>query len=160
MPPPSPTLVDKATRVLHARQSTVTVTAPADTSDQSASSTNLSGGAIAGIVIGSIAGLLLLLWIFRSCSNLGGPPQDEKREPAWYDDVGAGRGRARSSRAHSRGRRGPYYARKVHAPRRSGSREVRTVQPVVYAAEPSRPSRTHEKHRRRSRSEGRAYYVG
>ncbi|KAK7723801.1 hypothetical protein SLS64_000132 [Diaporthe eres] len=146
MPPPSPTLVDGATRVLRARQSTVTVTAPADTSDQSASSTNLSGGAIAGIVVGSIAGLLLLLWIFRSFSNLGGPPQDEKREPAWYDDVGAGRGRARSSRAHSRGRRGSYYARKVHAPRRSGSREVRTVQPVVYAAEPRRPSRTHDKH--------------
>lgn len=161
MPPPSPTLVDRATRVLHARQSTVTVTSAADTSDQSASSPNLSGGAIAGIVIGSIAGLLLLWWIFRSCSNLGGPPQEEKRDAAWYDDVGAGhRGRRHRShsRAHSRGRRGSYYAREVHTPRRSGSREVRTVQPVVY--EPRRPSRTHDKHRRRSRSEGRAYYVG
>lgn len=148
-------MVNKATRVLHARQSTVTVTSTSDTSDQSASSNNLSGGAIAGIVIGSIAGFLLLLWIFRSCSNLGGPPQEEKHDPAWYDDVGAGR---RRSRGHSRGRRGSYYAREVHAPRRSGSREVRTVQPVVY--EPRRPSRTHDKHRRRSRSEGRAYYVG
>jgi len=149
--------------VLHARQSTVTVIGPADTSHQtSAPSSNPSGGAIAGIVIGSIAGLLLLLWIFRSCSNLSGPPQEEKREPAWYDDVGGSRRRRRgSARGHSRGRRGSYHARKVHSPRRSGSvREVRTVQPVVYAAEPRRPSRTHDKHRRRSRSEGRAYYVG
>lgn len=168
MPPPSPTLADRATRVLHARQSTVTVTVTAaadaaDTSDQSASSTNLSGGAIAGIVIGSIAGLLLLLWIFRSCSNLGGPPQEDKREPAWYDDVaGRGRGRAGSSSPrHSRGRRGSHHhAREAYAPRRSGSVGVRTVQPVVYAAGAGRHGRAHDKHRRRSRSEGRAYYVG
>lgn len=39
--------MDKATRVSHTCQSTVTVTATADTSDKSASSTNLIGGAIA-----------------------------------------------------------------------------------------------------------------
>ncbi|KAJ0125204.1 hypothetical protein N8I77_006185 [Diaporthe amygdali] len=156
MPPPTSTWVDAATRVLHARQSTVTVT-PADSSDNSSSGTNLSGGAIAGIVIGSIAGFLLLLWIFKSCSNMGAPPQ-EKREPAWYDDVGAGRSRRRGRSRHS-SRRGSYYVQEAHAPRRSRSREVRTVQPVVYTSEPRRPSRAHEKHRRRSRSEGRGYYV-
>lgn len=63
---------------------------------------------------------------------------------------------ARARVVRRRGRR----PREVQAPRRSGSREVRTVQPVVYTAEPRRPSRTHDKHRRWSRSEGRAYYVG
>ncbi|KAK4168130.1 hypothetical protein QBC43DRAFT_309746 [Cladorrhinum sp. PSN259] len=48
----------------------------------------LSGGAIAGIVIGSIAGLLLVIWIIRSCTNLGAPPGREA-EPGkpWYGGV-------------------------------------------------------------------------
>ncbi len=44
----------------------------------------LDGGAIAGIVIGSVVGFLLLLWILRSCLNLGAPPQESK---SWYHDV-------------------------------------------------------------------------
>lgn len=133
--------------MLHARQSTVTVT-PADISGNSSSGTNLSGGAIAGIVIGSIAGFLLLLWIFKSCSNIGAPPQ-EKREPAWYDDdVGGGSRRTRGRSRHN-SRRGSYYVHDAHAPRRSRSREVRTVHPAVYTSEPRRPSRAHEKHHRR-----------
>ncbi|KAK4222442.1 hypothetical protein QBC38DRAFT_489822 [Podospora fimiseda] len=49
---------------------------------------NLSGGAIAGIVIGSIAGVLLLIWIIRSCTNLGAPPgrQADPGKP-WYGGV-------------------------------------------------------------------------
>ena len=65
---PSRTLSDIASKVLP-RQATTTVVS--DTDDNAAV---LSGGAIAGIVIGSIAGFLLLLWIIRSCVNLRQPP--------------------------------------------------------------------------------------
>uniref|UniRef100_A0A8H7N1R4 Uncharacterized protein n=1 Tax=Bionectria ochroleuca TaxID=29856 RepID=A0A8H7N1R4_BIOOC len=64
-----------------ARQVVTTVTVVA-TNDDCVNCTHLSGGAIAGIVIGSIAGFLLLLWIIRSCFNLGAPPRE--REKAWY----------------------------------------------------------------------------
>ncbi|ROW04387.1 hypothetical protein VSDG_00950 [Cytospora chrysosperma] len=77
MPPRTGTNPNTITHFVEARQSTTTVQ-----SDQSSSGSNLSSGAIAGIVIGSVVGFLLLLWIFKSFSNLGAPPQ-EKRDPAW-----------------------------------------------------------------------------
>jgi len=52
-----------------------------DTGD---STSTLSSGSIAGIVIGSIAGFLLLLWVIRSCLNLGAPPQERE---VLYQDV-------------------------------------------------------------------------
>ncbi|CAM1502367.1 Fc.00g043510.m01.CDS01 [Cosmosporella sp. VM-42] len=58
---------------------------------------NLSGGAIAGIVIGSVIGVLLILWIIRSCFNLGAPPQDREK---FYRD--APPRRRHSHRSHSR----------------------------------------------------------
>ncbi|OAA57425.1 hypothetical protein SPI_07084 [Niveomyces insectorum RCEF 264] len=74
-------------RVRQASTSTVTVqSSPADTKDNSSSNNQLSGGAIAGIVIGSVAGFLLLLWIIRSFTNLGAPPAERE---AWYDDAAA-----------------------------------------------------------------------
>ncbi|KAH6842389.1 hypothetical protein B0I37DRAFT_435791 [Chaetomium sp. MPI-CAGE-AT-0009] len=81
------------TRTLHPRQSqttnpdgstitiiTGTITAQPLPSWHPTDATTLSGGAIAGIVLGSIAGFLLLLWIIRSCCNLGAPPGGEEGE--------------------------------------------------------------------------------
>ncbi|KUI67755.1 Spherulin-4 [Cytospora mali] len=130
MPPPTWSIPNAITRFLRARQFTSSVRR-----DSSSSGTSLSGGAIAGIVIGSIVGFLLLLWVFRSCSNLGGPPQ-ESRDPAWYDDVSAKRSRSRNSRRQSRG---SYYVQETH-PRWSSREATRVVQPVY--VEPRRPSRT------------------
>ena len=142
MPPPTSTIPNAVARFFQSRRSSSIV--------RRDDGVYLSGGAIAGIVIGSIVGFLLILWIIKSCFNLGAPPQ-EKREPAWYDDVSARRSRSRHSRRASRG---SYYVQETY-PRRS-SREVRVIQPVY--AEPRRPSRSHRNGRSRSRS-SRRYQV-
>ncbi|KAI1019787.1 hypothetical protein LB504_009542 [Fusarium proliferatum] len=72
----SPTLSLPPTLVARQNTETVTVTASGDNGN---SAQTLSGGAIAGIVIGSIAGFLLLLWVVRSCLNLGAPPQEREK---------------------------------------------------------------------------------
>ncbi|KAI1099690.1 hypothetical protein F4804DRAFT_74517 [Jackrogersella minutella] len=72
---PTRTLPDTITRVLAARQQTTTVVSQGSGSP----SNNLSGGAIAGIVIGSVAGFLILLWIIRSCINI--------RHPGWWGET-------------------------------------------------------------------------
>lgn len=151
MPPPTGTIPSSITRFLQARQST-----PTGRSDQSTSGSNLSGGAIAGIVIGSIVGFLLLWWIIKSLGNLGAPPQ-EKRDPAWYDDVSAMGRRSRHGRRTSRA---SYYVQETQ-PRRSSREVTRVVQPVY--VEPRRPSRSYVVDRQggrgRSRSLRRSYYV-
>ncbi|KAM7196721.1 hypothetical protein V8F20_006914 [Naviculisporaceae sp. PSN 640] len=149
-----------ATTVIANNPTTTVVTAPPatsspiDTSDQSVeTSSSLNGGAIAGIVIGSIVGLLLLIWIFKSCSNLGAPPTDQppRDGKAWYDNV---RGAAvveeprrpyRESRAHrhhhhhggSRSRSRHHHHSHSHSPhhyRRSAEiREVSQVREVPVA---------------------------
>ncbi|KAI0160526.1 hypothetical protein GGR57DRAFT_455641 [Xylariaceae sp. FL1272] len=122
---PTRTLPDLVSRVITARQdSTVTTTSTVVTASHG---TTLSGGAIAGIVIGSIAGFLLILWLIRSCTNLGNPglwgstfePGHEKPQPppTYYPSGGARRSRSRHSH-HS------------HSPRRLSV--VSPQQPVVY----------------------------
>ncbi|KAF5022037.1 hypothetical protein F66182_5920 [Fusarium sp. NRRL 66182] len=76
----SPTLSQPPTLVARQNTETVTVVTTSD-GDDGDGGTTLSGGAIAGIVIGSILGFLLLLWIVRSCLNLGAPPQEREK---WY----------------------------------------------------------------------------
>ncbi|KAF3069726.1 hypothetical protein GL218_07995 [Daldinia childiae] len=67
---PTRTLPEAISKVLTARQqSTTTVIAQTD----GESTHTLSGGAIAGIVIGSIVGFLILLWVIRSCINYRNP---------------------------------------------------------------------------------------
>lgn len=104
------------------RQTDPTVTAIIKDSDSSSSGgTTLSGGAIAGIVIGSIAGFLLLLWIVRSCMNLGAPPQDRE---SWYHYVEP-KHRQRSPSGHHH-----------HHHRRSRSRHSRRHSAAAVAAPP------------------------
>ncbi|KAK3349738.1 hypothetical protein B0T25DRAFT_248613 [Lasiosphaeria hispida] len=139
----SPALIQRQT----APGATVTVIAgdpnnngPASSDDLDQART-LSGGAIAGIVIGSIAGLLLLFWIIRSCSNLGAPPGAAPNPGgrAWYDGVrdeypphhrhssrSRSRHSRRSHRAHSR-----HHSTSGHRGHRRSVSEVREVRPVA-----------------------------
>ena len=116
----------------------------------------LSGGAIAGIVIGSVAGFLLLLWIWRSCTNLGAPPT----EP-WYDD-GPPRRHKRRGRSH--------YYRESYPVRTSSQRRYSTEIPIATAervsvTEPvpvvvrSQSTRRYGRSPRRSSSRSGAAYV-
>ncbi|KAF3406796.1 hypothetical protein DPV78_000554 [Talaromyces pinophilus] len=70
-----------APTTLVARQST---TSSSDTCPSS-----LSGGAIAGIVIGTIAGTLLIIWLIKSCYLPGAPgnPEPEGAAPVVYSST-------------------------------------------------------------------------
>ncbi|KAJ3499574.1 hypothetical protein NLG97_g210 [Lecanicillium saksenae] len=81
---------------------TVTVTSEPDSSNSGGHST-LTGGAIAGIVIGSVVGVLVLLWVIRSCFNLGGPTPTPEVEPWNEQDQGAARVQAAKSTTHIKG---------------------------------------------------------
>ncbi|KAK3381131.1 hypothetical protein B0H63DRAFT_474971 [Podospora didyma] len=144
-----------ATIVIQPGDTTTTTT----TNNDPTSAQTLSGGAIAGIVIGSIAGLLLLIWIIRSCTNLGAPPvkSDHVASGAWYDGV-RDEYPARH-RSHSRSRsRSHSHAPSHHHHHRRSSTEVREVRPVavVRSHSPRAPAYVYEGDRRHSRRERRS----
>ncbi|KAI9167855.1 hypothetical protein HJFPF1_03994 [Paramyrothecium foliicola] len=116
-----------------------------DTSDQTTQSSELSGGAIAGIVIGSIIGFLLIVWIVRSCNNGFGmsnrpPPPDPHYYHHEYD-----RRRGRSRHRHR--------SHHHHSPRRSGSGRPPVVVEKVYTT-PAAPAPTYYQDPRASYGSG------
>lgn len=127
------------TRILTARQVVTTVVMD----DPDEGGTNLTGGAIAGIVIGSIAGFLLLLWILRSCFNLGKPNQwgrtfgspdpepDRRPAYAYHHETHGSRSRHRHHHHHHHSR----------SPRRSVEiREVTAIHPARYESRGRSPA--------------------
>lgn len=85
----------------------------------SCSGNYLSSGAIAGIVLGTIAGTLLVLWIIRSCFNPGAPPRVE-RDPMYHEPA---------MRTHHHSRR--HSGHSGHSRRRSYSVDSSAPPPVV-----------------------------
>ncbi|KAI2465158.1 hypothetical protein F4781DRAFT_39115 [Annulohypoxylon bovei var. microspora] len=118
---PTRTLPDAITRVLTARQQGTTTTV---VTSGTSGTTNLSGGAIAGIVIGSIVGFLLILWVIRSCINFRHPggwgetfePDNEK--PAHTHHYGGTR-YPREVHGHRRSRSHSHHSHHHHSPRRT-----------------------------------------
>ncbi|KAI1264923.1 hypothetical protein F5Y18DRAFT_71048 [Xylariaceae sp. FL1019] len=128
---PTRTLPDLISRVITARQDTTVTTTSTVVPASTSHGITLSGGAIAGIVIGSIVGFLLILWLIRSCTNLGNPglwgstfePGNEK-PPSNYPS--APRHHHSSSARRSRSR----HSHQSRSPRRVSV--VTAQQPVVY----------------------------
>jgi hypothetical protein len=160
---------------------TATVTVLTDTNGSANNDNNdpdgaktLTGGAIAGIVIGSIAGFLILVWIIRSCTNLGAPPGDEA-EPGrpWYGSVrdeypprhghaaaaerrGRSRGRSHSREYHHHHGGYHHHHHHGHGGSRSRSRRVSVTEAVPVQEVAPVVVRSSREERRRSRSRG--YY--
>ncbi|KAI1396552.1 hypothetical protein F4819DRAFT_130766 [Hypoxylon fuscum] len=134
---PTRTLPDAVTKVLAARQQgTTTVVA-----ETTGGGTTLSGGAIAGIVVGSVAGVLLILWLIRSCTNLGRPggwgnsfePENEK--PATHHHYGHSTRYPRETHGH----RHRSHSRHSHHSHRSPRRtSVVSVTRPVYVEQSGR----------------------
>ncbi|KAI1407594.1 hypothetical protein F5Y13DRAFT_125176 [Hypoxylon sp. FL1857] len=131
---PTRTLPAAITKVLAARQGTTTVVAQ----DNGNSSQTLSGGAIAGIVIGSIAGFLILLWIIRSCVNFRNPgawgttfePDNEKPPSSHYH---ASTRYPRETHGHRSHSRHSHHSHRHHSPRRTS---VVSITRPVYVEQP------------------------
>ena len=107
---PAKTLAEPPTLVIRQDAPPATVTVYRDAPD-SGGGNDLSGGEIAGIVIGSVIGFLLLLWLIRSCvwggAARGRPPPD------YYHHEEPKRHRRRSRHGHSQGR---HRSRSIGAP--------------------------------------------
>lgn len=143
---PTRTLSEVASEVLPRQAVTTTVVSE---SDGGGNKIVLSGGAIAGIVIGSIVGFLLLLWVIRSCTNLGRSPtawgdafEPKHEKPVTYSNRHshpyhheAHRSRSRHSRrgSHSHSHNHSHGHSHSHSPRRSVE-----VRPVYYEGGGSR----------------------
>ncbi|KAI4595894.1 hypothetical protein KJ359_006533 [Pestalotiopsis sp. 9143b] len=141
---PTRSIPQLATKILPRQTATTTVVAPANNNNNN--NNGLSGGAIAGIVIGSVLGFLLLCWLLYSCFNLSRPRD-------WGETFGEKEttyvrspSRRRSSHHHHHhGSRRTSEVRPVYVETRG--RSPRSPQPVYYARDV-----------RRSKRDGRTYY--
>lgn len=119
----------------------------------------LSGGAIAGIVIGSILGFILLCLLIWTCANCFGARQINERDVYMHDKYRGGRrGRSGSrSHSHSRHRHTHGYKTSRHyirqstggSPYRHNRNLVRPISPAYFQ---------NENLRRASRSRSRSRY--
>lgn len=105
---PAKTLAEPPTLVIRQDAPPATVTVYRDAPDSSGN--DLSGGEIAGIVIGSVIGFLLLLWLIRSCVWGGA---GRRRPPPDYYHHEEPKRRRRSRHGHSQGR---HRSRSIGAP--------------------------------------------
>ncbi|KAK4177907.1 hypothetical protein QBC36DRAFT_123489 [Triangularia setosa] len=145
------------TNPLQPRQTTVVV---ADSNGDGGGGGNggLDSGAIVGIVLGTIAGILLLWWIIRSCTKPARPDTDRQ---GWYDDTPPRRSRSRSTHSHRyHHHHGRHHSRshsRSHS-RRSTSRPVILQEKPVtgYAVQAPQQAYVYPS-RSRSRSQGRYY---
>ncbi|KAI3541077.1 hypothetical protein CPAR01_07472 [Colletotrichum paranaense] len=131
--PPTRTLPSPLRAILASRQVVTTITSTPETTEESASNNNLSGGAIAGIVIGSIAGFLLLLWIVKSC-GMWSRPNDWSEKDEYDERSRRYRGRSPGSRHRRRTQHRYHHETSRHSHSRRPSYvvdEVRYTQPVV-----------------------------
>jgi len=168
---PTPTLPQAVSRLLSRQQQQPTTTVivdPGNNGGGSTSDSGLSGGAIAGIVIGTVVGILLILWVIRACTQpRGGGGPDASRQ-GWYDDTTGPRPRSRSRSVDYAGAGGGrhHHHHHHHSARHHGRRRSSTPRPVVIEEKyPRRPSATYvyppaEGRRSRSRSQGRYYVSG
>ncbi|EOO03761.1 hypothetical protein UCRPA7_490 [Phaeoacremonium minimum UCRPA7] len=68
---PTRTILDIPSRVMAARRDTTTETVPGQYHNLNSGP---DPGTVVGIVLGSVGGFLLLLWLFYTCMNFGVPP--------------------------------------------------------------------------------------
>ncbi|CAI4220088.1 unnamed protein product [Parascedosporium putredinis] len=135
---PSLTVALPATGVLRRAETITVIAQPVDTEVKAGGGATLSGGAIAGIVIGSILGFILICWLIYSLTRPKRAPPPAERH---YYTEETSRSRPRHHHHHRRGR--------------SHSTTVRVRSPSqVYMSEaryPSRGSRHHSRSRSRQR---------
>ncbi|KAK4160862.1 hypothetical protein QBC43DRAFT_324761 [Cladorrhinum sp. PSN259] len=170
--PPTTTLPNPLSRLLTARQATTTVVVDNNSNGGGGGgggNNGLDSGAIVGIVLGVIAAILLLWWIFRSCSQPRKGDGPRPRE-GYYEEPMPRRSRSRSASRHSAHRHHHHRHSSGHrhssSRRRSSSRSgVVLEEKHVYGSVPvavAQPAAVYYEGgsgARRSRSGGR-YYEG
>lgn len=128
----TPTLLARAARLLTRQNTDDNIIIP---SRYGALNSSLAPGAVAGIVLGSVFGFLLLLWLLYSCCANIGPPV------SYRSDYGASRvtvdyrsSRSRGPPRHHKRRHSSRGAR-VYATETTRVRETTTGGPIIVDAE-------------------------
>lgn len=113
-------LLERITPLLHKRQQTQSATPEIIPTTYGSLNSGPPPGTVVGIVLGSVAGVLLLLWLFYTCFTFGQRDDDVVEEVVVRDK------RKRHSRASARSHR---VSETVEV--RRGPSPVRIVRPVV-----------------------------